>query len=46
MVNGVSDLKYMCARRVSDLFSSQCKENYSDGYTTYSLPMYIIRYTC
>jgi len=26
MLNGVSDLKYMCARRVSDLFFHTAKE--------------------
>jgi len=26
MLNGVSDLKYMCARRVSDLFSRSAKK--------------------
>jgi len=34
MLNGVSDLKYMCARRVSDFFSR--KESDFDGYCVFT----------
>lgn len=36
MLNGVSDLKYICARRVSDFSFKQRKENDFDGYCVFT----------